>query len=105
MVRPCIWVLTGSAAPFPALHITTGTRRWQKHRVFTLLSPSLLQVFEELWKGEGKTAAQIVSEQQLELMQDGEALEELCQATIDGHPQVVTISNRSKFFVYNRSEG
>ncbi|GAB1287659.1 Glutamyl-tRNA(Gln) amidotransferase subunit B, mitochondrial [Apodemus speciosus] len=52
-------------------------------------SSAAKQVFEELWKGEGKTAAQIVSEQQLELMQDGEALEELCQAIIDGHPQVV----------------
>ncbi|NP_001386159.1 glutamyl-tRNA(Gln) amidotransferase subunit B, mitochondrial isoform 2 precursor [Mus musculus] len=68
-------------------------------------SSAAKQVFEELWKGEGKTAAQIVSEQQLELMQDQEALEKLCQTTIDGHPQVVTICNRSKSFVCNRSEG
>lgn len=93
-----------SSLPCPPHH-HRGTRRWQKHQVFTLLSPSLLQVFEELWKGEGKTAAQIVSEQQLELMQDQEALEKLCQTTIDGHPQVVTICNRSKSFVCNRSEG
>lgn len=66
--------------------------------------PPHLQVFEELWKGEGKTAAQIVSEQQLELMQDREALEQLCQATIDGHPQAVTISNGSKVFLYSRNE-
>ncbi|XP_021013314.1 glutamyl-tRNA(Gln) amidotransferase subunit B, mitochondrial [Mus caroli] len=52
-------------------------------------SSAAKQVFEELWKGEGKTAAQIVSEQKLELMQDQEALEKLCQTTIDGHPQVV----------------
>lgn len=52
-------------------------------------SAAAKQVFEELWKGQGKTAAQIVSEQQLELMQDREALEQLCQATIDGHPQTV----------------
>ncbi|EGW07313.1 glutamyl-tRNA(Gln) amidotransferase subunit B, mitochondrial isoform X1 [Cricetulus griseus] len=52
-------------------------------------SSAAKQVFEELWKGEGKTAAQIVTEQQLELMQDREALEQLCQAAIDGHPQVV----------------
>nr|BAC25803.1 unnamed protein product [Mus musculus] len=52
-------------------------------------SSAAKQVFEELWKGEGKTAAQIVSEQQLELMQDQEALEKLCQTPIDGHPQVV----------------
>lgn len=59
-------------------------------------SSAAKQVFEELWRGGGKTAAQIVSEQQLELMQDGEALEELCQATIDGHPQVVMdVKNRN----------
>lgn len=52
-------------------------------------SSAAKQVFEELWRGQGKTAAQIVSEQQLELIQDEEALEELCQATIEGHPQVV----------------
>ena len=56
-------------------------------------------MFEELWKGQGKTAAQIVSEQQLELMQDHEALEQLCQATIDGHPQTVTLSPGSKVFL------
>ncbi|KAM6221310.1 glutamyl-tRNA(Gln) amidotransferase subunit B, mitochondrial [Rhynchocyon petersi] len=48
------------------------------------------QVFEELWKSEGKTAAQIVSEKQLELMQDQEALGQLCQAVMEAHPQVVT---------------
>lgn len=52
-------------------------------------SSAAKQVFEELWRGQGKTAAQIMSEQQLELIQDEEALEELCQATIEGHPQVV----------------
>ncbi|XP_051054762.1 glutamyl-tRNA(Gln) amidotransferase subunit B, mitochondrial [Phodopus roborovskii] len=59
-------------------------------------SSAAKQVFEELWKAEGKTAAQIVSEQQLELMQDREALEQLCQATLDGHPQVVMdVKNRN----------
>lgn len=62
-------------------------------------------MFEELWRGQGKTAAQIVSEQQLELIQDEEALEELCQATIEGHPQVVSICSGSRFFVCNKSEG
>lgn len=53
-------------------------------------SSAAKEVFEELWKGKAKTAAQIVSEKQLELMQDQEALEHLCQATMEGHPQVVT---------------
>uniref|UniRef100_A0A8C9AAV1 Glutamyl-tRNA(Gln) amidotransferase subunit B, mitochondrial n=1 Tax=Prolemur simus TaxID=1328070 RepID=A0A8C9AAV1_PROSS len=46
-------------------------------------------VFEELWKNEGKTPAQIVSEKKLELMQDQEALEQLCRSVMQGHPEVV----------------
>lgn len=41
------------------------------------------QVFEELWKGEGKTPLEIVKEKQLELIQDQEELEQICQAVID----------------------
>lgn len=52
-------------------------------------SAAAKQVFEELWKSPGKLPAQIVSEKQLGLLQDREALEELCCATLDGHPQVV----------------
>ncbi|KAM4811720.1 glutamyl-tRNA(Gln) amidotransferase subunit B, mitochondrial [Urocitellus parryii] len=47
------------------------------------------QVFQELWRGQGKTAAQIVSEQKLELLQDPAALEQLCLTTMEEHPQVV----------------
>ncbi|XP_016000059.2 glutamyl-tRNA(Gln) amidotransferase subunit B, mitochondrial isoform X1 [Rousettus aegyptiacus] len=52
-------------------------------------SAAAKQVFEELWRNEGKTPAQIVSEKQLELMQDREALEQLCHAVMEEHPQVV----------------
>ncbi|XP_037353461.1 glutamyl-tRNA(Gln) amidotransferase subunit B, mitochondrial [Talpa occidentalis] len=52
-------------------------------------SAAARQVFEELWQSEGKTPAQIVSEKQLELMQDREALEQLCRATLESHPQTV----------------
>lgn len=55
-----------------------------------------LQVLEELWRSQGKTPAQIVSERKLELMQDREALERLCQATMEGHPQVVIITPRRR---------
>uniref|UniRef100_A0A8C6W267 Glutamyl-tRNA(Gln) amidotransferase subunit B, mitochondrial n=1 Tax=Nannospalax galili TaxID=1026970 RepID=A0A8C6W267_NANGA len=65
----------------------------------TISSSAAKQVFEELWKGEGKTPAQIVSEQELELMQDQEALEQLCHAAMEGHPQVVTVSYRSQVFM------
>ncbi|XP_048189617.1 glutamyl-tRNA(Gln) amidotransferase subunit B, mitochondrial [Perognathus longimembris pacificus] len=53
-------------------------------------SAAAKQVFGALWKGEGKAAAQIVAEQKLELMRDREALEQLCQAAVEGHPRVVT---------------
>ncbi|XP_006870944.1 PREDICTED: glutamyl-tRNA(Gln) amidotransferase subunit B, mitochondrial [Chrysochloris asiatica] len=53
-------------------------------------SSAAKQVFEELWTGKGKTAAHIVSEKQLGLMQDQEALEQFCQAVMEQHPQVVT---------------
>uniref|UniRef100_A0A8D2D0F9 Glutamyl-tRNA(Gln) amidotransferase subunit B, mitochondrial n=1 Tax=Sciurus vulgaris TaxID=55149 RepID=A0A8D2D0F9_SCIVU len=52
-------------------------------------SSAAKQVFQELWRAEGKTAAQVVSEQKLELMQDLEALDQLCLSTMEGHPQVV----------------
>ncbi|KAF6093901.1 glutamyl-tRNA amidotransferase subunit B [Phyllostomus discolor] len=52
-------------------------------------SAAAKQVFRELWASEGKTPAQIISEKKLELMQDQEALEQLCQATLEEHPQVV----------------
>lgn len=47
------------------------------------------QVFQELWRSKGKTPAQIVAEKQLELMQDAEALEQLCRSMLEAHPQVV----------------
>nr|XP_045248884.1 glutamyl-tRNA(Gln) amidotransferase subunit B, mitochondrial isoform X2 [Macaca fascicularis] len=58
----------------------------------TISSAAAKQVFEELWKREGKTPGQIVSEKQLELMEDRGALEQLCHSMMEAHPQVVTIS-------------
>ncbi|XP_045248886.2 glutamyl-tRNA(Gln) amidotransferase subunit B, mitochondrial isoform X4 [Macaca fascicularis] len=52
-------------------------------------SAAAKQVFEELWKREGKTPGQIVSEKQLELMEDRGALEQLCHSMMEAHPQVV----------------
>uniref|UniRef100_A0A2K5I5E4 Glutamyl-tRNA(Gln) amidotransferase subunit B, mitochondrial n=1 Tax=Colobus angolensis palliatus TaxID=336983 RepID=A0A2K5I5E4_COLAP len=55
----------------------------------TISSAAAKQVFEELWKREGKTPGQIVSEKQLELMEDRGALEQLCHSVMEAHPQVV----------------
>uniref|UniRef100_A0AAA9SYS8 Glutamyl-tRNA(Gln) amidotransferase subunit B, mitochondrial n=1 Tax=Bos taurus TaxID=9913 RepID=A0AAA9SYS8_BOVIN len=52
-------------------------------------APAAKQVFEELWRNEGKTPAQIVAEKKLELLQDPEALEQLCRSTLEAHPDVV----------------
>ncbi|XP_063494341.1 glutamyl-tRNA(Gln) amidotransferase subunit B, mitochondrial isoform X3 [Symphalangus syndactylus] len=62
----------------------------------TISSSAAKQVFEELWKREGKTPRQIVSEKQLELMQDQGVLEQLCHSVMEAHPQVVTISGRGE---------
>uniref|UniRef100_A0A452UMA7 Glutamyl-tRNA(Gln) amidotransferase subunit B, mitochondrial n=1 Tax=Ursus maritimus TaxID=29073 RepID=A0A452UMA7_URSMA len=51
-------------------------------------SSAAKQVFEELWRSKGKTPSQIVSEKRLELMQDEEALERVCHAVMEEHPQV-----------------
>lgn len=98
-------VLIGSAVPFPVAMSPQRHRAGRSARS-SHLSPSFPpQVFEELWKGEGKSAAQIVAAQQLELMQDREALEELCQAIMDGHPQVVTIFSGLLVFLGSSNEG
>ncbi|XP_070949043.1 glutamyl-tRNA(Gln) amidotransferase subunit B, mitochondrial isoform X5 [Macaca nemestrina] len=55
----------------------------------TISSAAAKEVFEELWKREGKTPGQIVSEKQLELMEDRGALEQLCHSMMEAHPQVV----------------
>ncbi|XP_055974950.1 glutamyl-tRNA(Gln) amidotransferase subunit B, mitochondrial [Sorex fumeus] len=52
-------------------------------------SSAAKQVFTELWRTPGKMPAQIVAEKQLDLMQDQEALEQLCRATLDSNPQTV----------------
>ncbi|KAM9747458.1 glutamyl-tRNA(Gln) amidotransferase subunit B, mitochondrial isoform 3-T3 [Dama dama] len=52
-------------------------------------SSAARQVFEELWRNEGKTPAQIVAEKNLELLQDPEVLERLCRSTLEAHPDVV----------------
>ncbi|ELW50432.1 putative glutamyl-tRNA(Gln) amidotransferase subunit B, mitochondrial [Tupaia chinensis] len=53
-------------------------------------SAAAKQVFEELWRTPGKAPALVVSEKQLGLMQDRQALEQLCHSVMEGHPQVVT---------------
>ncbi|XP_029796018.1 glutamyl-tRNA(Gln) amidotransferase subunit B, mitochondrial isoform X1 [Suricata suricatta] len=68
-------------------------------------SSAAKQVFEELWRGKGKTPSQIVSERKLELMQDAEALERVCHAVMEGHPQVVMDMKRGNPRAINKLIG
>ncbi|XP_034517420.1 glutamyl-tRNA(Gln) amidotransferase subunit B, mitochondrial isoform X2 [Ailuropoda melanoleuca] len=68
-------------------------------------SSAAKQVFEELWRSKGKTPSQIVSEKQLELMQDEEALERVCHTVMEGHPQVVMDMKRGNSRAINKLIG
>ncbi|XP_026355259.2 glutamyl-tRNA(Gln) amidotransferase subunit B, mitochondrial isoform X1 [Ursus americanus] len=68
-------------------------------------SSAAKQVFEELWRSKGKTPSQIVSEKRLELMQDEEALERVCHAVMEGHPQVVMDVKRGNSRAINKLIG
>lgn len=51
----------------------------------------MLQVLEMMWNGEGKSPTLMVKEEKLELIQDRNELECICQAVIDGHQQEVIL--------------
>uniref|UniRef100_A0A452UM74 Glutamyl-tRNA(Gln) amidotransferase subunit B, mitochondrial n=1 Tax=Ursus maritimus TaxID=29073 RepID=A0A452UM74_URSMA len=68
-------------------------------------SSAAKQVFEELWRSKGKTPSQIVSEKRLELMQDEEALERVCHAVMEEHPQVVMDVKRGNSRAINKLIG
>ncbi|KAK2116331.1 hypothetical protein P7K49_006957 [Saguinus oedipus] len=104
--RLCIEVAGGTpSSPFPKDKVSLDTSDSQAVRVTANLKTAsqdsqascdsealdVVQtlVFEELWKREGKTPGQIVSEKQLELMQDRGALEQFCYSVMKDHPQVV----------------
>ncbi|KAM3864790.1 glutamyl-tRNA(Gln) amidotransferase subunit B, mitochondrial [Diretmus argenteus] len=55
------------------------------------------QVFQEMWSSSGKTALQIVQEQDLGLVNDTTELHNVCQRVVDSHPeQVQAIRNGNK---------
>uniref|UniRef100_A0A8C6DWL4 Glutamyl-tRNA(Gln) amidotransferase subunit B, mitochondrial n=1 Tax=Moschus moschiferus TaxID=68415 RepID=A0A8C6DWL4_MOSMO len=68
-------------------------------------SSAAKQVFEELWRNDGKTPAQIVAEKKLELLQDPEALEQLCRSTLEAHPHVVMDLKRGNARAINKLIG
>uniref|UniRef100_A0A3B3TCG5 Glutamyl-tRNA(Gln) amidotransferase subunit B, mitochondrial n=1 Tax=Paramormyrops kingsleyae TaxID=1676925 RepID=A0A3B3TCG5_9TELE len=48
-------------------------------------------VFQELWKGTGRSAEQIVEQQDLGVMRDHGEIERICQSVIDSHPEEVSL--------------
>ncbi|KAK9540564.1 hypothetical protein VZT92_003007 [Zoarces viviparus] len=55
------------------------------------------QVFQEMWRSSGKTASQIIQEQDLGLVSDATQLHNICQKVVDSHPdEVHAIRNGNK---------
>ncbi|XP_024063327.2 glutamyl-tRNA(Gln) amidotransferase subunit B, mitochondrial [Terrapene carolina triunguis] len=71
----------------------------------TISSSAAKQVLEELWKGEGKTPLQIVKEKKLELIQDQQELEQICQAVMEGHQEEVMEIKKGNQKVLNKLIG
>ncbi|XP_048456868.1 glutamyl-tRNA(Gln) amidotransferase subunit B, mitochondrial isoform X3 [Rhincodon typus] len=68
-------------------------------------SSAAKQVFAELWKGEGKSAVQIVEQKELGLIQDHRKLEQICQCVIEGHPAEVSEIQQGNWKVLNKLIG
>ncbi|XP_030419417.1 glutamyl-tRNA(Gln) amidotransferase subunit B, mitochondrial isoform X2 [Gopherus evgoodei] len=71
----------------------------------TISSSAAKQVLEELWKAEGKTPLQIVEEKKLELIQDQQELEQICQAVVEGHQEEVMEIKKGNPKVLNKLIG
>uniref|UniRef100_F6Y255 Glutamyl-tRNA(Gln) amidotransferase subunit B, mitochondrial n=1 Tax=Ornithorhynchus anatinus TaxID=9258 RepID=F6Y255_ORNAN len=67
--------------------------------------PAAKQVFSELWKGEGKTPAQIVKEKKLELIWDEKVLEQICLEVMETHPEQVAAVRKGNHRVVNKLIG
>ncbi|XP_043555686.1 glutamyl-tRNA(Gln) amidotransferase subunit B, mitochondrial isoform X3 [Chiloscyllium plagiosum] len=68
-------------------------------------SSAAKQVFVELWKGEGKSAVQIVEQKELGLIQDHRKLEQICQRVIEDHPSEVSEIQQGNWKVLNKLIG
>ncbi|XP_032873511.1 glutamyl-tRNA(Gln) amidotransferase subunit B, mitochondrial isoform X3 [Amblyraja radiata] len=71
-----------------------------------LISSSVAkQVLVELWKGDGKTATQIVELKELGLIKDQKKLEQICQSVIENHPTEVSEIRQGNWKVINKLIG
>eukprot|EP00063_Salmo_salar_P075612 XP_014050447.1 PREDICTED: glutamyl-tRNA(Gln) amidotransferase subunit B, mitochondrial-like [Salmo salar] len=63
------------------------------------------QVFQELWKTPGKTAQQIVKEQDLGMVNDSTEIHRICQKVVDSHPDQVQAIRSGNKKVLNKLMG
>uniref|UniRef100_A0A4W6ERI3 Glutamyl-tRNA(Gln) amidotransferase subunit B, mitochondrial n=1 Tax=Lates calcarifer TaxID=8187 RepID=A0A4W6ERI3_LATCA len=64
------------------------------------------QVFQEMWRSSGKTASQIIQEQDLGLVSDTAQLHSICQKVVDSNPdEVRAVLNRLIGLVQRETKG
>ncbi|XP_029012717.1 glutamyl-tRNA(Gln) amidotransferase subunit B, mitochondrial [Betta splendens] len=63
------------------------------------------QVFQEMWRSPGKTAPQIIQEQDLGLVSDMAQLHDICQKVVDAHPDEVDAVRNGNKKVLNKLMG
>ncbi|XP_015257750.1 PREDICTED: glutamyl-tRNA(Gln) amidotransferase subunit B, mitochondrial [Cyprinodon variegatus] len=63
------------------------------------------QVFQEMWRSPGRTAAQIIREQDLGLVSDAAELHRICQKVVDSHPEEVCAIRSGNKKVLNKLMG
>ncbi|XP_029950658.1 glutamyl-tRNA(Gln) amidotransferase subunit B, mitochondrial [Salarias fasciatus] len=63
------------------------------------------QVFQDMWRSPGKTAPQIIQEQDLGLVSDAEHLHHICQKVLDSHPDEVHAIKNGNTKVLNKLMG
>ncbi|KAM4603716.1 glutamyl-tRNA(Gln) amidotransferase subunit B, mitochondrial isoform 1-T1 [Polymixia lowei] len=63
------------------------------------------QVFQEMWRSPGRTALQIVQEQDLGLVSDTAELRNICQRVVDSHPEQVQAFRNGNRKVLNKLMG
>nr|XP_019956779.1 PREDICTED: glutamyl-tRNA(Gln) amidotransferase subunit B, mitochondrial [Paralichthys olivaceus] len=63
------------------------------------------QVFQEMWRSSGRTASQIIQEQELGLVSDAAQLHSICQKVVDSHPEEVRAIRNGNKKVLNKLMG
>ncbi|XP_031415911.1 glutamyl-tRNA(Gln) amidotransferase subunit B, mitochondrial [Clupea harengus] len=71
----------------------------------SISSSAAKHVFQELWKNPGKSAEQVVREQDLGLLSDPAQLRSICQRVVDTHPEQVLAIQRGNHKALNKLMG